>query len=156
MSKTATAIVPKTNNESHGFYGTAYMTLGEVETDAAWETAYLLLQAAAPDGTTQEEIAAYLDSRDGRHLADAMVSRRGFAKRLPPWLTPSSLKIAFARLRNERQAKTADPRDAVADALRAVAKSLTDAIASGHKSRMIDADDLVETLLAVADRIDPA
>jgi hypothetical protein len=45
--------------------------------------------------------------------------------------------------------------DAIADVLREVAMSLEKAIDDGHRSRSIDANDLVETLLAIADRLDP-
>lgn len=41
------------------------------------------------------------------------------------------------------------------DVLREVAVALQTAVDDGHRSRAIDADDLVETLLAVADRLDP-
>jgi hypothetical protein len=47
------------------------------------------------------------------------------------------------------------PTDAIADVLRDVAMSLEKAIDDGHRSRSIDAYDLVETLLAIADRLDP-
>jgi hypothetical protein len=41
------------------------------------------------------------------------------------------------------------------DAIRDVAGSVQKAIADGYRSRAIDADDLVEVLLAIADRLDP-
>jgi hypothetical protein len=41
------------------------------------------------------------------------------------------------------------------DVLRDVAASVQQAIAEGYRSRMVDADDLVEVLLAIADRLDP-
>jgi predicted RNA-binding Zn-ribbon protein involved in translation (DUF1610 family) len=41
------------------------------------------------------------------------------------------------------------------DAIRDVAASVPKAIADGYRSRAIDADDLVEVLLAIADRLDP-
>lgn len=41
------------------------------------------------------------------------------------------------------------------DAIRDVTASVQKAIADGYRSRMIDADDLVEVLLAIADRLDP-
>jgi hypothetical protein len=47
------------------------------------------------------------------------------------------------------------PTDAIADVVRDVAMSLEKAIDDGHRSRSIDAYDLVETLLAIADRLDP-
>jgi rubredoxin len=40
------------------------------------------------------------------------------------------------------------------DAIREVTASVQKAIAEGYRSRMIDADDLVEVLLAIADRLD--
>jgi hypothetical protein len=43
----------------------------------------------------------------------------------------------------------------VADALRVVGARMQQAIDAGQRSRTIDADDLVEVLLAVADELDP-
>jgi len=43
----------------------------------------------------------------------------------------------------------------LADAIREVTVAMQKAIADGYRSRMIDADDLVEVLLAIADRLDP-
>ncbi|MFV0443407.1 MAG: hypothetical protein ACK5Q5_07535, partial [Planctomycetaceae bacterium] len=43
----------------------------------------------------------------------------------------------------------------IADAIREVTVAVQKAIADGYRSRMIDADDLVEVLLALADRLDP-
>lgn len=43
----------------------------------------------------------------------------------------------------------------VADALRAVGARMQQAIDTGQRPRAIDADDLVEVLLALADEIDP-
>ena len=43
----------------------------------------------------------------------------------------------------------------VADALRKVTAKVQRTIDDGHRSRHIDADDLVEVLLAVADELDP-
>lgn len=43
----------------------------------------------------------------------------------------------------------------IADAIREVTVAMQKAIAEGHRSRMIDADDLVEVLLAIADHLDP-
>jgi hypothetical protein len=47
-----------------------------------------------------------------------------------------------------------DSRYDIADAIRDVTASVQKAIADGYRSRMIDADDLVEVLLAIADRLD--
>ncbi|MBX3435740.1 MAG: hypothetical protein KF847_20675 [Pirellulales bacterium] len=47
------------------------------------------------------------------------------------------------------------PHHQLADALRDVTLAIQNAIATGQRSRAIDADDLVEVLLAIADRIDP-
>ena len=47
------------------------------------------------------------------------------------------------------------PTDTIADVLRDVAMSLEKAIDDGHRSRSIDAYDLVETLLTIADRLEP-
>lgn len=43
----------------------------------------------------------------------------------------------------------------IADAIRDVTAGVQKAIAEGYRSRQIDADDLVEILLAVADKLDP-
>ena len=43
----------------------------------------------------------------------------------------------------------------VADAIRQVTIAMQKAIDDGHRSKMIDADDLVEVLLAIADQLDP-
>ena len=48
-----------------------------------------------------------------------------------------------------------NPNHPLADAIREVTASVQTAIAEGYRSRMIDADDLVEVLLAIADRLDP-
>jgi hypothetical protein len=42
----------------------------------------------------------------------------------------------------------------VADAIRTVTVRVQQAIEDGHRSRVIDADDLVEVLLAIADELD--
>lgn len=43
----------------------------------------------------------------------------------------------------------------LADAIREVTAAVQTAITEGYRSRAIDADDLVEVLLAIADRLDP-
>lgn len=43
----------------------------------------------------------------------------------------------------------------VADAIREVTAAIQKAIDDGHRSRVIDAYDLVEVLLSIADRLDP-
>ncbi|MEX2187242.1 MAG: hypothetical protein WD875_10625 [Pirellulales bacterium] len=43
----------------------------------------------------------------------------------------------------------------VADAIRSVTAKVQRAIDEGYRSRAIDADDLVEVLLAVAEELDP-
>lgn len=48
-----------------------------------------------------------------------------------------------------------NPHHALADAIRAVTASMQAAIEDGYRSRVIDADDLAEVLLAIADRLDP-
>jgi hypothetical protein len=47
------------------------------------------------------------------------------------------------------------PEFKIADALRVVALRLENALEEGHRSTRIDANDLLETLLAVADQLDP-
>ncbi len=48
-----------------------------------------------------------------------------------------------------------DPTHRLADAIREVTIAMQKAIDDGHRSRLIDADDLVEVLLSIADRLDP-
>ena len=43
----------------------------------------------------------------------------------------------------------------VADAIREVTAGMQTAIDEGHRSSQIDAHDMVEVLLAIADRLDP-
>ena len=43
----------------------------------------------------------------------------------------------------------------IADAIRKVTAQVQRAIDDGYRSRMIDADDVVEVLLAIADELDP-
>lgn len=47
------------------------------------------------------------------------------------------------------------PEQKVADAVRVVALRLEHALETGHRSTEIDANDLLETLLSVADQLDP-
>ena len=47
------------------------------------------------------------------------------------------------------------PEYKIADALRVVAMRLEEAIERGRRSSCIDANDLLETLLAVVDELDP-
>ncbi len=49
----------------------------------------------------------------------------------------------------------ATPELTIADAIREVTAAVQQAINDGYRSRAIDADDLVEVLLAIADRLDP-
>lgn len=48
-----------------------------------------------------------------------------------------------------------NPNHEMADAIRDVTASVQKAIDEGYRSRAIDVDDLVEVLLAIADRLDP-
>jgi len=48
-----------------------------------------------------------------------------------------------------------NPEHKIADALRVVALRLENALEEGRRSSRIDANDLLETLLAVADQLDP-
>ena len=48
-----------------------------------------------------------------------------------------------------------NPEFQMADAIRNVTLAVQRAIEDGHRSRLIDADDLVEVLLAIADELDP-
>ncbi len=43
----------------------------------------------------------------------------------------------------------------IADAIRKVTVAIEQAIEEGHRSRHVDAYDLVEVLLAIADQLDP-
>ena len=44
----------------------------------------------------------------------------------------------------------------VADAIRTVTAKIQDAVDTGRRSTSIDANDLVEVLLAIADQLDPS
>ncbi len=48
-----------------------------------------------------------------------------------------------------------NPEHKTADAIRVVALRLENALEEGRRSTRIDANDLIETLLAVADQLDP-
>lgn len=48
-----------------------------------------------------------------------------------------------------------NPEFKMADAIRNVTLAVQRAIEDGHRARLIDADDLVEVLLAIADQLDP-
>jgi hypothetical protein len=48
-----------------------------------------------------------------------------------------------------------NPNHQLADAIRNVTIAMQNAIENGHRSRVIDADDLVEVLLAIADQLEP-
>ncbi|RLS59560.1 MAG: hypothetical protein DWH91_00125 [Planctomycetota bacterium] len=48
-----------------------------------------------------------------------------------------------------------NPNHQLADAIREVTAAVQKALDDGHRSRKIDADDLVEVLLSIADRLDP-
>ena len=48
-----------------------------------------------------------------------------------------------------------NPQLKMADAIREVTVAMQKAISDGYRSRMIDADDVVEVLLSIADRLDP-
>lgn len=56
---------------------------------------------------------------------------------------------------NHYQFQPAPPANPVADAIRTVTTKVQWAIDQGRRSRSIDADDLVEVLLAIADELDP-
>lgn len=43
----------------------------------------------------------------------------------------------------------------LADAIRNVTAAMQQTIEDGHRSRHIDADDVIEVLLAIADQLDP-
>ena len=43
----------------------------------------------------------------------------------------------------------------VADAIRMVTAALQKQLARGHRSRQLDAEDLIDILLAIAERLDP-
>lgn len=48
-----------------------------------------------------------------------------------------------------------NPTHQLADAIRDVTVAMQSAIADVHRSQMINADDLIEVLLSIADRLDP-
>ena len=48
-----------------------------------------------------------------------------------------------------------NPELQIADAIREVTVAMQKSIDDGYRSRLIDADDLVQVLLSIADRLDP-
>ncbi len=61
----------KTTNECYGFYGT--MTCGGVNADDAWNIA--IAKIAELTGHEHEHVGAWLDTKDGRHVADSVRDR---------------------------------------------------------------------------------
>ena len=64
---TTTQPIPATRNDAWGFYG----TMNE-HADAAWPIAMTKISQAT--GQTLEAVRAFLDSRHGRHFADAVLT----------------------------------------------------------------------------------
>jgi len=61
--------VLNTKNEGWGFYGTTKMEYPEDQTDKRWEEAFNILLKLS--NLAPEVIRRFLDSKYGRHLADA-------------------------------------------------------------------------------------
>lgn len=75
----------ESNNKGWGFWGAA-ATTGRLDVQAAWDevAAYVM----AEHGLTADQARQLLDSRFGRHLADAMASGgsvAAIAARWPEW-----------------------------------------------------------------------
>jgi hypothetical protein len=64
--------LPATQNEGWGFYGTVARS-GLLLPQPAWDAAIIAVRDAA--GISEEGARAFLDSRHGRHLADAVLCR---------------------------------------------------------------------------------
>jgi hypothetical protein len=64
----------KTQNEGHGFAGTVY--IHGVDVDAAWDAAFTAIaQATGVTGDDLDGVRGFLDARDGRHFADAVLDQ---------------------------------------------------------------------------------
>ena len=64
--------LPATLNEGWGFYGTVVKT-GILRPEPAWDAAIIAVRDAA--GISEEGARAFLDSRQGRHFANAVLGR---------------------------------------------------------------------------------
>ena len=66
-----------TENPNHGFYGSINRAEEGLDTARIWEAMSEALAEAADafDGYGPEGVRDFLDSRDGRHLADAFIDR---------------------------------------------------------------------------------
>lgn len=63
--------IPKTQNETYGFYGTC--SIADLNASALWRIAIKQIHQATEEHP--EDIATFLDSRHGRHFADDVVCR---------------------------------------------------------------------------------
>lgn len=62
-----------TENESYGFYGTIWTSLGgEKAAQAAWDVAFVKVQELTK--MSSEDVRTFLDSRYGRYLADSVAN----------------------------------------------------------------------------------
>jgi len=77
-----------TQNHAWGFYGTLMLNEGMNETEAAAAfDAFASEVLVGKYGMNEDEARDFLDSKIGRHLADAMCTRRGFSMAyVPGWL----------------------------------------------------------------------
>lgn len=81
----------KTQNPEWGFYGTTVQNLDATDEQAARLFAQAGVAvakhlAASRIAATPEQVRAYLDSRCGRHLADAINATVSKNDKLPSWM----------------------------------------------------------------------
>ena len=83
-----------TRNEAWGFFGTTLSNTGCSDADIWDDVSCELIHEF---GLTSEQACDFLDSRDGRHLADAMTHDGWISGPLPAWTRRS-----ITRFRNTR------------------------------------------------------
>jgi len=62
----------KTQNKEWGFWGTTNINYSEKTTEKRWNDAFEILMQLS--GKSAEDIREFLDSREGRHLADSCIN----------------------------------------------------------------------------------
>lgn len=69
--RTKTTILPS-ENQGHGFYGTVALERGEAAAESEWKK---MSRRCIGAGLSPASCRDFLDSRMGRHLADAVLAR---------------------------------------------------------------------------------
>jgi hypothetical protein len=86
-----------TRNEAWGFFGTTLSNTGCSDADARdiWDD--VNCELIHEFGLTSEQARDFLDSRDGRHLADAMTHDGWISGPLPTWTRRSIIRFLKPR-----------------------------------------------------------